>query len=129
MNKALSKTNNMGKFYDSKGQVSHEKFSPICWSLIDSKPFRELNTTQKWLYVCMTMQVPAQDKQLIEQYGKNAFYFNWYIQKNLGLKNHGQNIKNIRVLAQKGFIEVVEDNHHNKKRNIYRLTSKWYTEE
>ncbi len=129
MNKALSKTNNKGKFYNSQDKVTHEKFTRICLSLVDSKPFRELTTTQKWLYVCMSLQVPSHDKKLIERYGQNAFYFNWRIQQNFGLLNHGQNIKNIRILAQKGFIEIKEDNHHNKKRNIYCLSSKWYTEE
>lgn len=127
INNRLRKSNNIGGFYNSQGKSQNDKFTPFCVSLADSKPFRELTTTQRLLYLYMTFQVPC--KELRKVYDNNTFYFNRAIQRFWGLTNYRQNIKNIKVLVEKGFIEVVEDNRFNKKKNVYRLISDWQRKE
>lgn len=127
INNRIRKSNNIGSFYNSQGKAQQDKFTPFCVSLADSKPFRELTTTQRLLYLYMTFQVPC--KELKKVYDNNTFYFNRAIQRHWGLTNYRQNIKNIRVLVEKGFIEVVEDNRFNKRKNVYRLISEWQRKE
>lgn len=125
-NIALSKANNKGQYKDKNGITKSEKFAQVYLSMLESDEYLSLTTTQQQLLTFMVSQI--HNKELIKGgYGMNAFYFNRAIQRKFNLTNKHQNIKNIKALEEKGFIKTLENNRHNKRKNIYSLSSKWYT--
>lgn len=124
-NIALSMANNKGQYKDKKGITKKDKFTQLYISMLESDEYLSLTTTQQQLLTFMVSQ--THNKELIKDYGMNAFYFNRAIQKKFRLTNKHQNIKNIKALEEKGFIKILENNKHNKRKNIYSLSSKWYT--
>ena len=125
-----------------------KKFKPNTWesvgentlsatlysTMLQSKAYKSLSNNAKVLYTYMKLQLYGQ-KNVPDPDGLNraCFYFNkamWLDDKehpeSYGLYKNGKQFKrDIDQLVKYGFIDVVEDNHTTRKKNIYSFSYRW----
>ncbi len=116
------------------GKKQPDTFVQVYESMLMSDAFKDLNSTQKYLYVICKAQYygkrkPSKDYPGVEELQRDdLFYLSWNDVKKYELftgtcnKNFQRYMK---VLRNHGFIELVVSGKPHRKKNIYKYSDKW----
>ena len=58
-----------------------------------------------------------------------CFYWNRELARRNGYRNPNKTLCAMRELVKNGFVEVIENNGHRKKKNVYRFSWRWQQKE
>lgn len=119
-------------FINQRGKEQTDTSANIYESLLQSKAFKSLTAKQQILYVYCKAQYygkrkPKKDYEKQGLYQDDTyFYFNWQIAIDYDLySTHSRFYKDMKVLTEKGFIELIKSGKGHKEKNVYRFSDKW----
>jgi len=123
-----------GHFINQRGKNQADTSANIYESMLQSAAFKSLTAKQQILYVYCKAQYygkrkPKKDYEKQGLYQDDTyFYFNWQLAIDYDLyteKSHSGFYKDMKVLMQRGFFELVKSGKGHKEKNIYKYSDKW----
>lgn len=103
-------------------------------SMLTSSAYTDMTKNQRFLYVCMKAQYygkrkPEKDFPDMDlAQGSDKFYFPFALAKKYKIytdNNKRQFYKDVQVIVEHGFIEVVSSGKQTHIKNIYKFSDKW----
>lgn len=119
--------------FESTG-ISKDTTASLYNSMLTHPAFTTLKTRQKILYVYIKLQLfgkrkPRHDYPDIEEVSSDlCFYLNHAAVVEYGLyteKNHKDFYQDMQELEEHGFIEKISSGRAQRKKSIYKFSSKW----
>ena len=105
----------------------NNKFVRLFVEQLESEAMNQLKPRQRNLYTYMKLQYSGKETKNNPQGKKDYFYFNWTLanKKYKLYKNQKTFYDDIKILNEKGFIEIVEKNQNLRQKNVYKFSDKW----
>lgn len=108
-----------------KRKEDKDLFVRIYAGMMQSKAWGNLTKPAMTLYLYMKLQLFGQNNPIKEN--KQSFVFNKALYtKTYNLYTNGAQFqRDLKLLVDNGFIEIVEKNWTTRKKNIYQFSDKW----
>lgn len=119
----MAKKKDTAELFERLG--ADKRFLRVYMSMLTAPRWKKLSKGAQVLYIYMKAQYYS--KNTVEYpTERDIFYFNDALIRYYELyTNMSQYRKDRQQLIDNGFIEVVEDNHLRKKKNIYKFSDRW----
>lgn len=120
-------------FVDLTGNLRKDSIAQLYESQLQSPAFMSLTARQKilWVYVKSQLYGKAKPRQADYeglQIDDNCFYFNHALAVRYGLyakSSRREFYNDMKVLCDRGFIEVVSSGKNTRTKSVYRFSCQW----
>lgn len=120
----------------ASGSGKAGSFVPVFSSLLLSEAYKSLTHRQARLLIVALLEFnrqaalsPSDTRRPSEEFGLNTFYLNKGLYQSYGLyMTHTEDFTaDMKILSERGFLELVSSGFSTRERNVYRALRKWET--